>query len=360
MRQTHKLFAGCELYKNDIYAIASGNTAWDKLKNKSLLITGATGLIGTFLVDLLMHRNIRYNDNITIFAMGRSKEKALYRFNEYLNSKFFVFVQKDILAPLALDFPIDYIIHGASYTHPIAYASEPKNTILLSVLGTKSILDIASISHVKRMLFISTVEIYGENRGDIDAFDEKYCGYIDCNTLRAGYPEGKRAAEALCQAYITEKNIDITIARCSRVYGPTMGNDDSKAIAQFIKCAVKNENILLKSEGTQLYSYCYVADTCSAILHILLNGRNGEAYNISDSSSKLTLMQIASYLSDCFKIKIDHGIPSSTELAGYSKAAKALLDCSKLKKLGWEPRYSIYEGLKRTVEILRNDTLVKL
>ena len=254
------MFVNNKLYKEDIDSIASCNLRWDKLKNKSILITGATGLIGTFLIDLLMYRNIKYNDGITIYAVGRNREKAIARFKNYFDSDLFVFVQHDIQNPLELNAPVDYIIHGASNTHPIAYSTEPINTILLSVLGTKSILDFASSHNVKRTLFLSTVEIYGENRGDVETFKEDYCGYIDCNTLRAGYPEGKRAAEALCQAYIKEKNTDVVTARCCRVYGPTMGNDDSKAIAQFIRNAVKHENIILKSKGDQQYSYCYAAD----------------------------------------------------------------------------------------------------
>jgi nucleoside-diphosphate-sugar epimerase len=342
-----------ELYEEDITAKGSSNIDWNKLKNKSILITGATGLIGTFLIDLLMYRNTKYNDNITIYALGRNKEKAVKRFKEYFDSEFFVFIQKDIREPFELNTSIDYIIHGASNTHPLAYASEPINTILLSVLGTKSVLDFAVTHNVKRTLFLSSVEIYGENRGDVETFTEDYCGYIDCNTVRAGYPEGKRTAEALCQAYIKEKDIDIVISRCCRVYGPTMGDDDSKVIAQFIKNAVKGENIVLKSKGEQQYSYCYVADVCSALLILLLNGKKGEAYNIADSINT-QLLQIANILSEYVGKEVVFDIPSVEETVGYSKATKALLNSEKLRELGWEARYPLKDGLVRIVEIMRN------
>jgi nucleoside-diphosphate-sugar epimerase len=348
------LFIKNTLYKDDIATIASSDIRWDKLRDKSILITGATGLIGTFLVDLLMYRNSKYNDGIIIYAVGRHKEKALSRFNEYFGLPFFNFIQQNIQEPLNLDTSIDYIIHGASNTHPIAYSTEPIDTILLSVVGTKSILDFASRNNVKRTLFLSTVEIYGENRGDVETFNEDYCGYINCNTLRAGYPEGKRVAEALCQAYISEKNIDIVIARCCRVFGPTMGNDDSKVIAQFIRNAVSGENIVLKSKGDQQYSYCYVADICSALLILLLDGKNGEAYNISDTNCKLSLLQIASVFSEYAGTKIIFDTPSSVESAGYSKATKALLDSTKLQKLGWKPLFPIKNGIIRTIDILSN------
>ena len=348
------MFINNELYKADIENIASINIDWDKLRNKSILITGATGLICTFLVDLLMYRNFKYNDNITIYALARNKEKALIRFKKYFTSPFFVFIQKDIQSSFDFNIPVDYIIHGASNTHPIAYATEPINTILLSVLGTKSILDYASIHNVKRTLFLSSVEIYGENRGDVETFSEDYCGYIDCNTLRAGYPEGKRTAEALCQAYIKEKNIDVVIARCCRVFGPTMGDDDSKAIAQFIRNAVNGENITLKSKGDQQFSYSYIADINSAILFLLLHGERTQAYNVANTDNYLSLLQIATILSEYTDKKIIFDTPSLAEAVGFSKTSKALLNCFKIKNLGWEAKYSTTDGIIRTVEILRN------
>ena len=348
------MFIANTLYKEDIAALASSNINWDMLKNKRILITGATGLIGTFLIDLLMYRNLKYNDNITIYAIGRNKEKALIRFEEYFTSPLFEFIPKDIKTAFELDAPIDYIINGALNAHPIAYATEPVNTILTSILGINSMLYFASLHNVTRTLYISSSEVYGVNRGDVEAFKEDYCGYLDCNTVRSCYPEGKRAAETLCQAYIKEKNIDIVIARSCHVYGPTMGDDDSKVIAQFLRNAVNKENIVLKSKGDQLYSYCYVADICSALLVMLLNGRNGEAYNISDNDGNLSLLEIANFLSEYTGKEIIFDVPSSVESAGYSKATKRLLDSSKLRELGWKPMYTLKDGIIRTVEILRH------
>jgi len=343
-----------DLYEDDIHSTALiTSISWDSLINKSILITGATGLIGTFLIDLLMYRNYHFNNNITIHAVSRNKTKASSRFNDYLNSNLFRIIELDLQNIIEFNYNVDYIFHGASNTHPIAYSTDPINTIMLSVLGTKNILDYASSHNVMRTLFLSTVEIYGENRGDVDTFTEDYCGYIDCNTLRAGYPEGKRAAEALCQAYIKEKNIDTVIARCCRVYGPTMGIDDSKAIAQFIRNTVNNENIVLKSKGGQLYSYCYVADVCSALLVLLLNGENSHAYNIANSYENISLYEIAKYLSDYNCNNIIFEEPTNTESVGFSTATKALLDCSKIFKLGWNPKFSLRDGLIRTVEILQ-------
>ncbi|MDR0784473.1 MAG: NAD-dependent epimerase/dehydratase family protein [Treponema sp.] len=350
------MFSNNKLYNEDIAAIASCAIEWERLMNTNILITGATGLIGTAFVDALMYRNAVYKDNITVYAMSRNIEKARERFGDYFNNPRFIFIQRDVqsIQKEKKEKKIDFIIHGASNTHPLAYSTDPINTILLSVLGTKNILDLAVSQKVKRAVFLSTVEIYGENRGDVERFDEAYCGYINCNTLRAGYPEGKRAAEALCQAYISEKESDIVIARCSRVYGPTMSTDDSKAVAQFLRNAAKNENIILKSEGTQRYSFCYVADVCVAVLFLLLNGKNGEAYNIADSGERASLYEIAEILSNYVNKQIVYDIPALAEAKGYSKATKAVLDCSKIGELGWKSAFSIKEGLVRTLEIMKS------
>ena len=143
---------------------------------------------------------------------------------------------------------IDYVIHAASNTHPVAYASDPIGTITANVFGTQYLLDYAKEADCKRFVFLSSVEIYGENRGDTDKFTEDYLGYIDCNTMRAGYPESKRTGEALCQAYRKQMEMDVVIPRLSRVYGPTMLMSDTKALSQFILKSVKQEDIVLKSE----------------------------------------------------------------------------------------------------------------
>jgi nucleoside-diphosphate-sugar epimerase len=300
-----------------------------------------------------MYRNSVFNDGISIFAVSRNKEKISACFKDYFDSKYFIFVQQDIQTPLQINDSVDYIIHCASYCHPIAFSTEPINIILTSVLGTKSVLDFACQKNVKRTIFLSSSEIYGENRGDTKAFNEQYCGNLDCNTLRACYPEGKRAAETLCQAYIRERNIDVVIARPCHVYGPSFGDYDSKVIAQFIRNAVNGEKITLKSKGDQEFSYCYSGDICSALIILLLKGERGQAYNISDDSGHLSLLQIAEILSQHAGTEIFFDTPSITESSGYSRQVKALVDSSKLQKLGWKPGYPVKDGIKRTVDILR-------
>ena len=248
---------------------------------------------------------------------------------------------------------VDYVLHAASNTHPVAYATDPIGTVTANVIGLHNMLELASAARAKRVVFLSSVEIYGENRGDTDCFREDYCGYIDCNTLRAGYPESKRTGEALCQAYIKQKNLDIVIPRLARVYGPTLLKTDTKALSQFLKNAVANEDIILKSQGMQYYSYLHVYDAISGIMTCLLKGKCGEAYNVSDSSDILSLREIAEYVSSLAGKKVIFQLPSELQAKGFLKVLKVVLVNDKLRALGWSPKDDTRSGVKKTVEILK-------
>lgn len=332
-------------YKNSIDYVANLELPWNKLENKTVLISGASGMIGTFLIHVLLEKI----STIKIIAIGRNESKARERFEQYWKDPRFTFLSHDINQPLDSIGHADFILHAASNTHPLSYASDPIGTITTNILGTYNLLNYAASCHAERFVLASSVEIYGENRGDTDYFDENYCGYIDCNTMRAGYPESKRASEALCQAYIKAKSMEIVIARLARTYGPTMIWDDSKAISQFIKNGVLKEDIVLKSAGNQLYSYNYVADTVSGLLTIWLKGNNGEAYNIADSKSDITLKELATIIAEDSGTKVTFEFPDAIEQSGYSKATKAIMNSEKLQKLGWKAHWSIREGIKETL-----------
>lgn len=344
------------LYFEDVKRTSSLELPWEKLQGTSVALSGITGLIGSFLVDVLMEKNESGLD-CHIYGFGRSEEKARKRFDRWWGSDHFTFIEQDINEPIDtgdLNGSSDYVLHLASNTHPVQYASDPIGTIAANVYGLRKMLDLAASCSARRFLFASSCEIYGENRGDTELFDEQYCGYIDPNTLRAGYPESKRCGEALCQAYRHQKGLDIVIPRFVRSYGPTMQMTDTKAISQFIKRAVLREDIVLKSAGTQLYSYTYVADAVSGLLTVLLEGNGGEAYNIADPSSDIMLKDLAQMLAGCAGTEVVFDLPDELEAAGYSKATKALSDGTKIRNLGWKPSYTITEGIERTVKILRD------
>jgi nucleoside-diphosphate-sugar epimerase len=342
-------------YMADVHQVCRANLPWEKLKNKSVMLSGATGLLGSFLTDVIFEKNIEEGLNCAVYALGRNEKKAKERFSKYSESELFRFIQYDVKTSFVRDDlgTIEYILHLASNTHPIQYATDPIGTISTNVIGLQNMLEFAVKHNAVRFAFASSNEIYGENRGDVEMFDEHYCGYIDSNTMRAGYPESKRCGEALCQAYKVQKGLDIVIPRFTRSYGPTMLMSDTKAISQFIKNAVSEEDIVLKSPGLQYYSYTYVADAVYGLLTVLLKGENGEAYNIADEASDIILKDLAAIIASINNKSVVFEIPDEVEAAGYSKATKARLDGSKLKALGWHPMYDINSGMHRTIEILK-------
>lgn len=329
---------------------------WSFLEGKTLFLSGATGMLGSFLVDLVMRRNesVPAGAKCRLIAVGRNVAAAKRRFARWFSLGEFCFVEHDITEPLdTLPCHIDYFIHGASTSHPIEYATQPVNTVLANVFGTRNILELAAKELGCRVLLLSSVEIYGENRGDTEAFTEDYCGYLNCNTLRGGYPEAKRVSEALCQAYISEKKVDAAVIRLSRCYGPTMKMEDSKAIAQFIKNGVRGENIVLKSKGEQVYSFAYAPDAVLGMLWVLLCGETGQAYNLGDRRSDIMQKDLAGLIADYAGTKVVFDLPDETERRGYSTATKALMDGSKLEALGWRARCDISAGIRETISILR-------
>ncbi len=344
-----------EIYQHDIESVANFEEL-NKLTGSKFLITGATGMIASVIIDILMYYNntiIESSKGIHIIAVSRNEVKARERFAAYWDSTFFTYLSQDISQYLPELGDVDYILHAASNTHPRAYATDPIGTITANVTGTYELLSYAAEHHCRRFLCFSSVEIYGENRKDVDKFDESYLGYIDCNTVRAGYPESKRLSESLCNAFAAQKGQDFVIGRFSRVYGPTMGREDSKAIAQFIRRAAAGEDIVLKSEGNQLYSYTYVVDAAAAALYLLLYGKSDEAYNVADEKSEITLKELAQILAAAAGSKVIFELPDAVERAGYSTATKALLDTGKITALGWRASTPIKEGLEKTVQILR-------
>lgn len=343
------------LYMEDVHRVASLDLPWDELRGKSVLMSGATGLIGSFLTDVLMEKNLNDALGCSIYALCRNEKRARSRFSKYCGNDHLIFINYDFNEPfISGDIKnADYVLHLASNTHPMQYSTDPIGTITTNIIGVRNMLELASDNNAVRFLFASSNEIYGENRGDVEFFNEDYCGYINSNTMRAGYPESKRCGEALCQAYKAQKGLDIVIPRITRSYGPTMLMSDTKAVSQFIRHGIAEENIVLKSSGTQYYSYAYVSDSVSGLLTILLKGKNGEAYNIAEEHSDIMLKDLAEIIAGISGKKVVFEASNAVESAGYSTATKARLDGQKLSGLGWQPQYDIRSGIIRTMKILK-------
>ena len=343
-------------FSKELETCAGANIDWIKLDDKTILITGSTGLIGKYLILSLLERNRIYGSHTRIIAIGRDKNKFLRRFRDCANLSDVEFREHDIQSPFLYEGQIHYILHMASNTHPRLYAAKPIETEMTNILGTFHLLNLASVKPGCRFVFTSSTDIYGDNRNTKEYLEETDCGYIDCNTLRAGYIEGKRASEALCNAFKEEKKVDFVTARLCRLYGPTMQRTDSRAISQFIEKAVHGEDIVLKSQGTQTFSHLYVYDAVTALLQIMTEGRSGNVYNVADKNQTPSLRQLAQKLADIAGTRVIFDLPDSLETKGASTFQNVRLDPTKLCNLGWRPTVDLDTGLRHTVEYFRSET----
>ena len=340
-------------FSKEIELCANINIDWTKIDNKVVMITGATGLVGKFLIQTLLYRNRQYGLQTKIVAVGRNREKFISRFSDVAHTESLEFYEHDVQQKGNYEGHLDMIIHMASNTHPRLYATDPIGTEMTNIFGTYYLLQKTAENEGCRFVFVSSGDVYGDNISTKEFLSETDCGYIDCNTLRAGYIEGKRASEALCNAYKEAKGVDFVTARLCRIYGPTMQTSDSKAISQFINKAIAGEDIILKSEGKQTFSYLYIYDVVTALLTIATQGESGNAYNVADNHQCVSLRSLASILAEIGESNVIFDLPDSVESKGASSFQNVKLDATKLYNLGWRCMVEMKDGLRNTVEKLR-------
>ena len=325
-------------------AVRSG-LPWSKLSGCNILVTGATGLIGGCLVDMLMHRRHR---DYTVYAAGRNKARADRRFSTYLNDPDFHFLCFDVTKPLPADVDFHFIIDAASSASPALYAADPVGVMKANICGVDRLLDYGRRHRLRRFVYVSSGEVYGEGDGRI--FTEDYSGYVDPTAVRSCYPSSKRAAETLAVCYARQYGLDISIARPSHVYGPYFSPSDNRVYAQFLRNVLAGEDIVMKSEGTQFRSWCYVIDCAAALLFLLLKGENMTAYNIADAQANITIRQLAEMIAAVGNRKVVMELPEEAEKAGYSVVTRAVFDTTRLEQLGWMPLpSSMQEKIKATL-----------
>lgn len=336
---------------SDISEIADKSLDWKRFKNKTILISGANGFLASYLVYFFLFLNEKQKIDCKVIGISRNKEKATSRFGQLLNRSDFEIIIGDVSRPISVDKKVDFIIHAASQASPKYYGVDPVGTLNANVLGTNNMLELARSNKVESFLFFSSSEVYGAVPSEKVPTKENEYGYIDIANVRACYAEGKRLGETMCVSWLHQFAVPIKIVRPFHTYGPGMDLNDGRVYADFISDVVNNRDIVMKSDGSAKRAFCYLRDATEGFIRILLDGQNGEAYNLGNPNEEISIIDLAEKLTTLFpekKLKVQRQKQSDQ---GYiaSVVNRNSPDIGKIMKLGWNPAVSIEEGFKKTI-----------
>ena len=337
--------------QEDLDYISRYHLPYEQLKGSTVLVTGATGLIGSLLV-----RSLLAIGDIEVLAFVRNEEKARSIFSDNQNLRLVI---GDITSRIEIEGTVDYIFHCASVTTSKVMIEKPVETLLTSIDGTKNILELAKEKNLKSVVYISSMEMYG-SFDDLDhEVKENDLGYIDPLKVRSNYPECKRLCENMCIAYPSEYDVPVKIARLAQTFGAGILPGENRVFAQFARSAINGENIVLHTKGLSEGNYCYTRDCMTGLLSILLKGKNGEAYNVSNPVSHITIADMAKMVAEKIangKIEVVFDIPENNNF-GYAADTKMKLNSDKLQALGWKPEVGLEESHRRMIEGMRANEL---
>lgn len=345
-----------KIIQEDMEDIYSRHYGWERLNKKTIMITGAYGMLASYIVSFLMYLNIYKNMQIKVIAQGRNIKKAKERFTEFWNNDNFYFLNIDLNIPINSQYKIDYIIHAAGSSNPRMYIGQPVEVIEPNVIGTYQLLEFARRQNCSGFLFFSTGDIYGRVKNSFEIYEDTV-GAIDPLDLHSCYSESKRLAETMCVSYWREYHVPVKIARIAHTYGPTMDiNSDSRVFADFLNSIINNEDIVLHSDGTSKRPFAYLADAVAAYMLLLLDGIAGEAYNVANSNEFLSVKELAVIVSQIphekVKVIVKERKDSDLYLNNDLNKENKLVDY-KLSKLGFKWHYSTIEGFSRTYSYLK-------
>lgn len=324
-------------------------------KNKKILITGATGLIGSLLCRTFINANETHNYKIQIYALVRNEEKLNCLFPDCRKRDDITVICGNITDKLDIPYEIDYIFHCASVTASKYMISNPVETIMTSVEGTHNMLEVAKEKNIKAFVYVSSMEMYGTFTDLGHDVRESDLGYINPLAVRSNYPESKRLCENMCIAYLKEYGVPVKIARLAQTFGVGVLPGENRVFAQFARSVIKKEDIVLHTKGLSEGNYCYTSDAINGLLTIAACGEVGEAYNVSNPEAHMTIAEMAQMVCDEVakgEIKVVFDIPETNEF-GYAADTKMKLDSSKLQALGWKPEVGLKEAYIRLIEYLK-------
>lgn len=329
----------------DIKVFAESFELGESLRGKTFLVTGATGLIGSVLIKCLIALNRKDGLGLKIIAIVRDLDKAKSVFSDEFSEIEFERLDLSEINVKTIVSNVDYIVHLASPTASKYFVEHPVETLRTAIEGTTTVLEYAKTKEVKGMVYASSLEVYGSNDSD-EWLDEVFQGYLDPLEARSSYNMGKRATECLCHAYAVEYNVPVMIARFTQVFGAGISDQENRVFAQFARSVVNGDNIEIHTQGLSAKPYCYTTDAVSAVLYLLLKGNPGEAYNVANKDSYISIRDMAYMLKDCFNPNISVLIcPKDNQ--GYAPQTKLKLSTEKIESLGWHPYYDLHQMFER-------------
>ena len=341
--------------QEDFEDIASRDLPWEDLKGAGVLISGATGLIGSRLVFTLACANRIRNTGISIYALVRNRSKAELMFRDIIGRKELCILESDIKQRIEATVNVDFVVHGANPTSSLEFITRPADVIGSIFEGTKNLLEFSLANDIKSFVYLSSMEVYGTTDGK-DRHKEDELGYIDIHNTRSSYSEGKRMAECLCACYANQYGLPVKIARLAQTFGAGVAYDDRRVFAQFARSVIEQRNIVLKSKGGTVRSYSYISDAVAAILFIMLRGTSKEVYNVANRNCILSIREMAELVADVIgggSIKVVEQLVDTTAL-GYLPEIRLVLDSGKLEKLGWSAKYDMPTMYDRLIKSMKH------
>lgn len=265
----------------------------EPLKNGTILITGGTGFIGTWLAEIISFLNDYYDFKIHLYLLSTHANTFKERRPHLASRQDISLIERDIRNLTDIPQDVSWIIHAAANPDSRAHASEPLKTVEVIVNGTDSILEYATrLPELNRILNISSGNIYGFQPLELDKISEKFIGGLDCSAFNAAYPESKRIAETICSIYRNQHRLPIVNARPFAFIGPYQGLDRPWAVNNFIRDAILGGPIRILGDGQTVRSYMYPSDLVWWLLNILVHGKVGANYNVG-SPEAITILDLA-------------------------------------------------------------------
>lgn len=344
-----------KIIKEDLEVITSCQSVdWTKFKDSTVLITGANGMLPAYLVFTLLFLNKKYDYNTKVIALVRNEDKAKTKFKDFLDDEHLSIFVHDVTDNFDIDGPVDYIIHAASQASPKYYGVDPVGTIDANIIGTTNVLKLAKDKQSKSLLYISSGEVYGKIEGAKPNVEDEY-GFIDPLCVRSCYGQSKRMGETLCVCWNYQFNTHAKIVRPFHSFGPGMLLNDGRVFADFVSNILKNENIVLKSDGSAVRAFCYISDATIGFFKVLLDGVDGEAYNIGNDKNAASIKDLATMLVDIYSErgpKLIFDIDENDLRTGKMKSplSVSIPNMEKTYSLGFEPAISVKDGFIRTIE----------